>query len=273
MDTPEDSAFARLLKKLHEKRGLDFNDYRPSFIRRNMEARLSSLNIKEGDFAAYEKFIAATPRELDLLFDKLTVNVTEFFRDPPVWEFLTAEIIRPLLAKATRPIRIWSAGCAAGEEPYTLGIIVAEQMRMLSNKPDVRIFASDVDPISISRAKAAFYNTAALAKVSPQRVKIFFDKKDGYYEVSSAVTSLVRFVEHSYLTPPIATQIDFISCRNSMIYLNKEAREKALMNFHSALVPGGTLVLGSTEVLLEDRHQKMFEALPSQASIFRKRPE
>lgn len=274
METPpvEDAAFGRLLKKLREKRGLDFTDYRTSFIRRNMEARLAALNIKEGDFSAYEKLIAGTPRELDVLFDKLTVNVTEFFRDPLVWEYLTATVLQPLLSRAGRPVRIWSAGCAAGEEPYTLGIIVTEQLRLMSDKPEVRIFASDVDPISLSRAKAAFYSEAALAKVSAQRTKIFFSKREDYYEVAPMITSLVRFVEHSYLTPPIGMHMDFISCRNSMIYLTKEAREKALSNFHAALVPGGTLVLGATEVLLGDNHQKMFEAYPSQSSIFKKRP-
>lgn len=267
----QEMAFNRLLKRLREKRGLDFGDYRMTFIRRNMEARLAALNIKEGDFFAYEKFTIQTPREIDALFDKLTVNVTEFFRDPDVWEYLTKEILRPLLSAAKRPVRIWSAGCAAGEEPYTLAIIVAEQLRLMTSPPEVRIIATDVDPISLSRAKAAFYSEAALAKVSPQRKKIFFSKKTDYYEVSPLAAAMVRFVEHSYLTPPPATNMDFISCRNSMIYLTKEAREKALANFHAALAPGGTLVLGATEVLLGDNHQKMFEAYPAQSSIFKKR--
>ena len=259
----------RLLEKLRERRGLDFHDYRRSFIRRHVENRMFSLGLQGGDCRKYEELIAKSPVELDILFDKLTINVTEFFRDPDVWEYLAEHIFNPLLSKAREPAFIWSAGCAAGEEPYTIAIIIHEMLRLMNDKPTVRIVASDVDPISLARAKAGRYGEASLKNVSERRLKIFFSRHEGYVQVVPEIASMVQFVEHSYLDPPPGRRIHVITCRNSMIYLTKGAREKALHNFHKVLVPGGTLVLGASEVLIGDSHQGMFETMHSQSSVFK----
>ncbi|MEK7234631.1 MAG: protein-glutamate O-methyltransferase CheR [Elusimicrobiota bacterium] len=229
-----------------------------------------AVNIMDGDIAKYEAIIKKRPEELDDLFDRLTINVTEFFRDVAVWEYLAANVFEPLLSRAGEPVRIWSAGCAGGEEPYTIAIIILELLRLIRKKPEVKIIASDVDPVSLARAKTARYPEASIAKVSEHRTKVYFSKKDGYVQVSPAVTSMVQFVEHSYLTPLMGRHVDFISCRNSLIYLTKEAKAEALRNFHAALVPGGIFVLGASEVLIGENNQGLFETLSGQSSIFKK---
>lgn len=265
-----DASLDILLEWLRIRRGLDFHDYRRSFIRRHVENRLLAVNVTDGDLVKYEAIIAKRPEELDDLFDKLTINVTEFFRDAAVWDFLAAKVFEPMLSQANDSVRIWSAGCSGGEEPYTIAIIMHELLRLMKKKPDVKILASDVDPISLARAKAGLYSEASVAKVSSQRIKVFFTQKEKQVQVKPFIAEMVQFIEHSYTTPMPGRQVNFISCRNSMIYLTKESKQKALHHFHEALVPGGIFILGASEVLIGDSFDGLFETLPGQSSIFKK---
>jgi chemotaxis methyl-accepting protein methylase len=273
-DAVADDAFRRILQTLLEKRGLDFNEYRRSFLQRRLESRLHANNLK--DFASYEKILKSNPEELSELFDTLTINVAEFFRDPPVWQFLEREILSPLI-KRGKMLRIWSAGCASGEEPYSIAVAVKEITRAISGSAPVKIVASDVDPLAVARARRGIYGTGALTKVSERRLRTFFTKaqrkdlEDGY-EVIPEIKAMVHFYEQNYLEPAsVLSRADIILCRNSMIYLKTEAKNKAVSNFHRTLLPGGYLILGVTEVLIGESHYNQFDTIKGRPGVFQKR--
>lgn len=269
MDSPEaDAALDRILQTLSEKRGLNSKDYRRTYIERRIEARFFAVGVQ--DILGYEKILPNRADEWDKLFDTLTINVSEFFRDPTIWEYFSRELLPPLF-RLNRKARIWSAGCASGEEPYSIAILLHEAMRLTQQKAVFELVASDVDPLALQRARKAVYASSAMGQVSPQRIKIFFSKSGDNYEVNPPVRSMVQFHEHNYLTPPRYGTFDIISCRNSMIYLKTEAKEKALANFFQALQPGGTLILGATEVLLGEAQRTQFEPVASQPGIFKKK--
>ena len=268
-----DASFDRILQTLLEKRGLDFNEYRRSFLARRMECRLQAHYVK--DFASYEKILESQPNEWNELFDSLTINVAEFFRDSPVWEFLIKDILTPMI-KRGKPLRIWSAGCASGEEPYTIAMAVKEIARNIPCHGHVKIMASDVDPLALQRARVGIYGPNALKQVASQRLRIFFvmaraKGSDGCFEVVPEIKSMVQFSEHNYLEPaPAMDRLDMVFCRNSMIYLKNEAKEKAVSKFYRALLPNGYLVLGVTEVLIGEAHYHQFRAIKEQPGIFQK---
>lgn len=267
-----DPAFDRILQILLERRGLDFNEYRRSFLERRMESRLHALNLK--DFASYEKIVEKSPEELSELFDTLTINVAEFFRDPQIWDYLIPEVFTPLV-KRGKPIRIWSAGCASGEEPYTIAIAFHEIIHRNVPHRSIKIVATDVDPLALAKARSGIYAPTALRQVSSQRLRIYFTrakaKNDGSFEVIPEIRNMVQFSEHSYLqSTPAVERPDLVFCRNSMIYLKNESKLKAVAGYHRALVPGGYLILGVTEVLIGETHYSHFRTIPEHPGIFQK---
>ncbi len=270
--TPKQSEqiLLKILERLYRLRGLDFREYRFTFIQRRIQSRFLSLQMKEDDYAPYEAYLNSHPEEWNTLFDTLTINVTEFFRDEFIWNYIEKNILKPLLA-SPRPIAIWSAGCAGGEEPYSLAIL-ANEISVLSQKPiPISITASDVDPIALKHAKTGVYSPRAIATMSERRIKLFFTKEaDGNYKVSPKIASLIKFHEHSYLNPPIITNCQLILCRNSLIYLAKEAKDRALINFHKALAPGGLLILGASEVLIGASYDNFFDTSGIHPGILRK---
>jgi len=268
-----DPAFDRILQILLDRRGLDFNEYRRSFLERRMESRLHALNLK--DFASYEKIVDRNPEELTELFDTLTINVAEFFRDPQIWDYLIPEVFTPL-AKRGKPIRIWSAGCASGEEPYTIAMCFHEIIhRSVPHRASLKITATDVDPLALAKARTGIYASTSLRQVTPQRLRIFFtrarSKGEGFFEVVPEIRNMVQFSEHSYLQPSAAVdRADIVFCRNSMIYLKNESKLKAVANFHRVLATGGYLILGVTEVLIGETHYSHFRTIPEHPGIFQK---
>lgn len=273
-DAENKAAFQRILCKLLDKRGLDFTEYRLSFLERRVESRLLAHRVE--DFASYDKILESQPEELNRLFDTLTINVAEFFRDPAIWAYLEPNVFAPLV-KRERSIRIWSAGCASGEEPYSIAIAIKEMVDKTPRHGSIKIMGSDVDPLALARARRGIYSRSALAKIPQARLEAFFTKRkemeDGY-EVSQDIRSMVKFYEHNYLKPPtfLDRAADVIFCRNSMIYLRNEAKNKAVSMFHHMLVPGGYLVLGVTEVLIGEIHYNQFHTVRTHPGVFQKKP-
>lgn len=271
-----DASFSRILQKLLEKRGLDFNEYRRTFLQRRVESRLHANNLH--DFASYEKILESHPEEVNELFETLTINVAEFFRDPLIWEFLEREILTPLI-KRGRALRIWSAGCASGEEPYSIAIAVKEITRAIGDRAPIKIVASDVDSLAVERARRGIYGPGALARVSEQRLGTFFTEAgrknmEDCYAVVPEIKAMVKFYEHNYLKPTATFgRADIIFCRNSMIYLKNEAKNKAVSNFYQTLSTGGYLILGVTEVLIGEAHYSRFQAVQGKPGIFQKQSQ
>ena len=138
---PPEQILLRILGRLQNRRGLDFREYRSTFIQRRIQSRFLSVKLKENDYAAYEAYLATHQEEWDILFDTLTINVTEFFRDPPVWSYIEKNVFRPLFSRP-HPLTIWSAGCSIGEEPYSLAILAYEMSLLSTNPPPISIYAS-----------------------------------------------------------------------------------------------------------------------------------
>ena len=232
---------------LRGKTAHDFAFYRHGTLERGVERRMAMAAIKSPN--AYLEFLRRDPEELDRLARDLLINVTGFFRDPPVFDFLTKDVIPDLVRHHAqdRPLRIWSAGCGSGEETYSLAMLLLEQIEELKREFKLQIFASDVDPEAVASAREGLYPRSIEADVSPERLAKFFSREDCSYRVSPDLRSVVIFAVQNVLADPPFARLDFISCRNVLIYLKPEAQAKVLSVFHFALREGGLLLVGNSE--------------------------
>lgn len=193
--------------------------------------------------------MANDPAELNQLYKDLLIGVTRFFRDPEAFEILGRDLIPPLLQRR-RPdeeFRVWVAGCATGEEAYSLAILIQECLDAMPRPVPVKVFATDVHRGSLDFASAAVYEAASLAGVSPARLERFFVPRGDRFQVAPALRKLVVFAQHNVLKDAPFTRLDLITCRNLLIYFLPQAQKKVLSLFHFGLRTGGVLVLGPSE--------------------------
>ena len=185
----------------------------------------------------------------------LLINVTGFFRDPAVFDFLAKSVIPDLVRDhpLDRPLRIWVAGCSSGEETYSLAMLFREQIDASKREIKLQIFASDVDPDAVASAREGLYPDSIEADVSPKRLARFFSKEDRFYRISAELRSSVVFTVHDVLADPPFARLDFVSCRNLLIYLLPEAQAKVISIIHFALREGGLLLVGDAETVGVDR--------------------
>jgi two-component system CheB/CheR fusion protein len=227
----------------------DFTLYKPGTLHRQIQRRMAMAAIPLHDMDRYLQLLRSSQSELDILAKDLLINVTSFFRDQPVFALLTNAII-PDLVKAhppAQPIRIWVAGCSTGEETYSLAMLFREAISSAHLDIKLQVFASDIDPDAIATARDGRYPETIEADVSPERIVRFFTKEDKSYRISAELRSTVVFTVQDLLVDPPFSNIDFISCRNLLIYLRPEAQEKILALFHFALKQDGLLLLGTSE--------------------------
>ncbi len=238
-----------IVELLRTKTGHDFTLYKEGTLRRRIERRMTMAAIETGDGDRYVDVLESDPAEVDLLAKDLLINVTSFFRDPRVFETLAETIVPGLIGNRPQgqPIRIWVAGCSTGEETYSLAMIFHEQITAARSDVKLQIFASDVDPDAIIRAREGLYSGAIKADVSPARLARFFSKDEHGYKVSPELRGLVIFTIQDVLTDPPFSRIDLVSCRNLLIYLRPSAQAKVISQFHFALRESGVLLLGSSE--------------------------
>jgi len=238
-----------VMERLREVYDLDFNFYKQATISRRIERRVSmgqSLTFEE-----YTERVLRDPEELDALYKDLLIGVTQFFRDPEAFRVLEQQVI-PRLVDAVPPqeeIRVWVAGCATGEEAYSLGILFLEAFGARDREPNVKIFASDVHRDSLQFAAEGCYPEEHLEEMSVERRERFFQAEAGsqgerVYRVNSQLRKLLVFSPHNLIKDPPFTRIDLVSCRNLLIYLQPVAQTKALASFHFALKLKGILFLG-----------------------------
>jgi len=240
---------AEIIELVRKKTGHDFRPYKSGTIRRRIERRMTMAGIKPDDDRYYVALLNGDSKQLDDLAEDLLINVTGFFRDPPVFERL-AESIIPELVRARlpdQPIRVWVAGCSTGEEAYSLAMLFREQITAANCHIKMQIFASDVDPDAIARAREGLYPSTIEAVVSPARLARFFTKEGGGYRISAELRSEVVFAVQDVLSDPPFSRLDMVSCRNLLIYLRPDAQATVIALFHFALRPGGILLLGSSE--------------------------
>jgi two-component system CheB/CheR fusion protein len=245
----EQSALEKVIILLRAGTGHDFSLYKRSNLYRRIERRMSLHQLPK--IADYVRYLSSNAQEADLLFKELLIGVTSFFRDPAVWEQVKAEAIPPLLAAQPKGalLRAWVAGCATGEEAYSLAIVFKEALDKLKPGRDVQlqVFATDLDNDAIEQARAAFYPASITADVSPERLRRFFSREERGYRVNKQIREMVVFARHNLIMDPPFTKLDFLSCRNLLIYLEPELQRRLLALFHYSLNPGGVLLLGTAE--------------------------
>ena len=225
----------------------DFGLYKHGTLERRVERRMALAGVKTA--AGYLDLLLRDANERDQLSRDLLINVTGFFRDPAVFEFLGRSVIPDLVRDhpLDRPLRIWVAGCSSGEETYSLAMLFREQIDASKRDVKLQIFASDVDPDAVATAREGLYPNSI--DVSPERLARFFSKEDHNYRISAELRSNVVFTVHDVLADPPFARLDFVSCRNLLIYLLPEAQAKVISIIHFALREGGLLLVGDAETV------------------------
>src|SRR5262245_8234555 len=223
MTTP-DSSFEALLVHRKEARAFDFTGYKRSSLVRRVDRRLSQVGITE--YQEYLDYLQVHPDEFTALFNTILINVTGFFRDQDAWDFLRQESLPALLAarRAEAPIRIWSAGCASGEEAYTLAITLAEIMGIDEFRDRVKIYATDVDDEGLIQARQGSYSDRAMAAVPPELVEKYFEKANGRYVFRKDLRRSVIFGRNDLVQDAPISRIDLLVCRNTLMYFNAETQ-------------------------------------------------
>jgi two-component system CheB/CheR fusion protein len=272
-DAPPDPAsdwLPGIVELLRTKTAHDFTLYKDGTLRRRIERRMALAATETGSMDLYLELLRSDARELDLLAKDLLINVTNFFRDPKVFEFLAENVVPDLVRNQPqgKPLRIWIAGCSTGEETYSLAMLFREEIAAAKSDVKIQLFASDVDPDAVATAREGLYAETIEACVSPARLARFFVKEDHCYRVLPALRSAVVFAVQDILADPPFSRLDLVSCRNLLIYLRLEAQAKVVSVFHFALREGGTLVLGSAETIgnIEGR----FELISKSERVYRR---
>ncbi len=239
--------FRSLQRSIERLAQIKCSNYKEDYIKRRILSRMRLTGNE--DYGAYHKYLLANPQEVDLLRNALTINVTKFFRDPEVFEVVRREIL-PDLARSRKNIRIWCAGCATGEEPYSIAIL-ADELTALHKDVNVTIYATDIDTRALQKAMTGVYDRKSLENVSRSRLRRhFISRDDGRFEVRPQLKEFVRFRQHDLMSGvPITRYLDIITCRNVTIYFTEEQKNELAHLFHSALVTDGYYIMGKTEYL------------------------
>ena len=240
---------SKIVELLRVKTTHDFTFYKPGTLLRRVRRRMALVALDTGEIGQYLEVLQRDSEELDRLAADLVINVTRFFRDPSVFEFLEKTVVPELVRNraAGQALRIWIAGCSSGEEAYSLAIVFREQIALAGIDIKLQVFASDIDPDAVSKAREGLYPKTIEADVSPARLARFFAKEEHQYRVLPELRSVVVFTVQDVLADPPFSRLDLVSCRNLLIYLMPEAQAKVISLFHFALREGGILLLGSAE--------------------------
>jgi chemotaxis protein methyltransferase CheR len=244
-DVFERAAFERLKRMVNDKLGLNCNGYREEYVRRRFDIRLKETGTLT--YGRYVSYLNKNPGEFDLLLKNLAINYTTFFRDADVYLFLERTIFPALFVQPT--VRIWSAGCSSGQEPYSLAMLALKIIEQRQYNCKVTIYASDVDRETLADAVRGVYGPNNLEGVERWMVSRYFLKEDNLFRVKDSVKALVKFGVHDLMKQYTYQNLDLVLCRNVMIYFSREGQQRIHMNIFNTLRPGGYFVMGKTESL------------------------
>ena len=238
--SPEDEDFYRFVADIRKSTSIDLSQYKENQMRR----RLTTLRMKHGHatFASYYRALMSDGKLLEEFLDRMTINVSEFWRNPNRWHLLNERYLMPMARSAGR-LQIWSAACSTGEEPYTLAMM----LDALGALERATIHATDIDDNVLARAKEGCYGERAVQEVPPSFLSRYFERSKESYRVIDKLRKAVRFQKQNLLLDPFQSNYDLIVCRNVMIYFTDEAKKGLYHKFAQALKPGGMLFVGSTE--------------------------
>jgi two-component system CheB/CheR fusion protein len=265
MPAERDEEFEQLVAFIRDERGFDFTGYKRPSLRRRIEKRMQEVDIDS--FVEYRTYLEHHQEEFVSLFNTILINVTAFFRDDAAWDYLAGEIVPNILAaKDDQPIRVWSTGCASGEEAYTLAMVLLEALGEDAVKQRVKIYATDVDEDALAQGRHAVYPEKALDPVPPELREKYFERHNSNYVFRPDLRRSVIFGRHDLLQDPPISRIDLLVSRNTLMYFNAEAQDHILRQFHFALNPDGVLFLGKSELIAN--RSNMFTAIDLKRRVF-----
>ncbi|HZL08552.1 MAG TPA: chemotaxis protein CheB [Prolixibacteraceae bacterium] len=267
-DLKDKSSLEKIIILLRIHTGNDFSLYKKNTVYRRIERRMGIHKIEK--IVSYVRFLQENPNEIDILFKELLIGVTNFFRDPDVWKILNETVI-PGIIDNQHPnsvLRAWIPGCSTGEEAYSLAIVFKEALENIKSLKGIslQIFATDLDNEAIEKARKGTFPANIVADVSPVRLSRFFIKTDEGYRVITEIREMVVFAQHNIIMHPPFTKLDFISCRNLLIYMDPELQKKILGLFYYSINPEGILLLGSSESLGTQSH--FFKPVDAKLKIY-----
>jgi two-component system CheB/CheR fusion protein len=266
----DQSSLEKIIILLRTHTGNDFSLYKKNTVYRRIERRMSVHKIEK--ISSYVPFLQENPKEANILFKELMIGVTNFFRDPGVWEKLKTTVIPDYIGKLPEGsiLRAWIPGCSTGEEAYTLAIVFKEAIEKInpSGRISLQVFASDLDNDAVEIARKAIFPLNIAADVSPDRLNRFFSATDDGYRVNTEIREMIVFAHHNIIMHPPFTKIDILSCRNLLIYMDPVLQRKLLGMFYYSINPEGIMLLGSSETLGTQNH--LFTPLDSKLKIFKR---
>ncbi|MEQ8847453.1 chemotaxis protein CheB [Botrimarina sp.] len=245
----------------------DFSRYKTGTLTRRIERRMGIRQVV--DAGDYVRLLREERQELQALFKDLLIGVTRFFRDEPAWEALAAELAPALLEKpADEPFRVWTPGCSTGEEPYSVAMLLRDQLKRLDRRVDIQIFATDIDSDAIETARAGSYPENVAGDLTESQIDSYFTRVDDRLVVRRELRELCVLAVQNLLADPPLSNLDLICCRNLLIYLESDVQRRVLDMFHYALRPNGLLLLGSSESPAKREH--LYETVSQAARLYRK---
>jgi two-component system CheB/CheR fusion protein len=263
------SEFTRLLEYLKASRGFDFGAYKVSSLMRRIQKRMRDISVN--GYAEYLDYLEVHPHEFEPLFDTVLINVTSFFRDSQSWTYLCDKVLPRIVEsrESDCPLRIWSAGCATGEEPYTLAMAIAEALGE-DELRRARIYATDADENALTQARQGTYEARQIASVPEPLLDKYFQRNANRFVFRNDLRRCLIFGRHDLIQDAAISRLDLLVCRNTLMYFNAETQEKILARFHFALNRTGYLFLGKAETLLT--HGSSFRPVDLRHRIFMRAP-
>ncbi|WP_253254747.1 protein-glutamate O-methyltransferase CheR [Methanofervidicoccus sp. A16] len=265
----EDIYFNKIRREIKLKLKINIDQYKEAYIKRRIAVRMRACKCRT--YKEYYEYLLKHPEEYKELENVLTVNVTEFWRDVTVYKEIKKILEKMVLDKSRRSIRIWSAGCSSGEEPYGIAIIIDNLLEKHKRKSlKVTIIGTDIDRKVLEKARKGIYLDKQLKNIDPPLISKYFTKISEYeYQIKPIIKKYVQFRIHDLIKDPPLKNMDMILCRNVVIYFDKEVQEKIFLKFYEALVSGGYLVLGKTEIL-RGKAKELFKTVNHRERIYQK---
>jgi two-component system CheB/CheR fusion protein len=267
--TADGAGLEPLLEYLKRNRGFDFTGYKRASLARRIQKRMHAVGVRH--YADYVDYLEVHPDEFAELFNTILINVTAFFRDSASWEYLASDVLPDLLAsRGDVPIRAWSAGCASGEEAYTIAMVLAELLGLEAYRDRVKVYATDIDDEALEKARQATYTAHEVEGVPAGLLEKYFERNDSAFTFRKDMRRQVIFGRHDLIQDAPISRVDLLVSRNTLMYFNAETQSRILKRFHFALNDGGVLFLGRAEALLT--HADTFHPIDLKRRISTKVP-
>ena len=254
----ETDNYEKFKKDILQLAGIDLNSYKEKQMRRRINTLITKNNVKT--YNDYVALIKKDKEKFDQFINFLTINVSEFYRNPDQWKILEGQVFPELIKKFGKNLKIWSAACSTGDEPYSLVMALSRQVPLAN----IKIIATDIDNQVLDTARMGLYNEKSIASLPEDLKKKYFTKVGSSYHISDEIKKRVEFKKHDLLKDPYPSGCNLLVCRNVVIYFTEEAKDVIYQKFHKALQPGGVLFIGSTEQIMNyrelgfDRHTSFF---------------